>query len=235
MRSLVESPNLYAKIAGLSYLLIIVLGASGYLFIREPLFVSGDAAATASNILQAESIWRLSITGDVLMHALDIPVMIILFFLLKQVNKPLAIASVAFNLVQTSVLVANKLLLLAPLFLLQSADYVAAYDSAQLQAQVMLLVRLHDYGFGLGLIFFGFACIGYGLLMFHSGYLPKFLGVLMLIAGASYLINSLALLAMPSLTVFPILLFAVLGELTLALWLIVKGVDTEKWQQAVGR
>lgn len=235
MRSFAESPNFYSRIAGSSYLLIIVLGAIGYLFIRDPLIVSGDAAATASNILQAESTWRLSITGDVLMHALDIPVMIILFFLLKQVNKPLAVASVAFNLVQTSVLVATKLLLLLPLLLLQSAEYVAAYDSEQMHAQVMTLLRLHDYGFGLGLIFFGFACIGYGLLLFNSRYLPKFLGILMMIAGASYLINSIALLVAPSLPVFPILVLAVFGELTLALWLIVKGVDTEIWQQAVGR
>ena len=234
MHSVKDAPNLYARIVGFSYLLIIGLGLTGQLFIRDALIVAGDGAATASNILQAETIWRLAITGDVLMHALDIPVMICLYLLLKQVHKPLALVSVAFNMAQTAVLVANKLLLLVPLLLLQSADYVAAFDSEHIHAQVMLLARLHNYGFGLGLIFFGFACIGYGLLVFNSSFLPKFLGVLMMMAGASYLINSLTLLLAPSLSgvVFPILVLSFLGELTFALWLIIKGVDADQWRQA---
>lgn len=237
MRSFTDSPNFYAKIAGLSYLLIIGLGLIGQLFIRDTLIVWGDGALTASNILQAETIWRLGITGDVLMHALDIPVMIILYLLLKQVHKPLALISVAFNLAQTAVLVANKLVLLVPLILMNSAGYVAAFNIEQIHAQVMLLAHLHDYGFALGLIFFGFACIGYGLLMFKSNYLPKFIGVLMMIAGASYLINSLTLLLAPSFSgvVFPILVLSFIGELTFALWLIFKGVNLDKWQQAVRR
>ena len=237
MRSFTGSPNFYARIAGFSYLLIIGLGLIGQLFIRDALIVWGDAALTANNILQAETIWRLGITGDVLMHALDIPVMIILYLLLKQVHKPLALVSVAFNLAQTAVLVANKLILLLPLILMNSAGYVAAFNIEQIHAQVMLLANLHDYGFGLGLIFFGFACIGYGLLIIKSNYLPRFIGVLMMIAGASYLINSLTLLLAPSFSgvVFPILVLSFIGELTFALWLIFKGVDLDKWQQAVGR
>lgn len=237
MRSFTDSPNVYARIAGLSYLLIIFLGLVGYLFIREPLFVSGDAALTASNILQAETSWRLSITGDVLMHALDIPVMIILYLLLKQVSKPLALLSVAFNLVQTAVLVANKLVLLAPLIMMNNAYSLSAFTAEQIHAQVMVLASLHDYGFGLGLIFFGFACIGYGALIFRSGYFPKFLGVLLMVAGVSYLTNSLILLIAPSLSgaVFPILILSFIAELTFALWLIFKGVHQEKWHQSVAR
>ncbi|MDP4535773.1 DUF4386 domain-containing protein [Alkalimonas collagenimarina] len=237
MPSFADSPNVYARIAGLSYLLIIFLGLVGYLFIREPLFVSGDAATTASNILQAETSWRLSITGDVLMHALDIPVMIILYLLLKQVSKPLALLSVAFNLVQTAVLVANKLVLLAPLIIMNNAYILSAFTAEQIHAQVMVLASLHDYGFGLGLIFFGFACIGYGTLIFRSGYFPKFLGVFLMVAGISYLTNSLILLIVPSLSgvVFPILVLSFIAELTFALWLIFKGVHQEQWHQAVAR
>lgn len=236
MQAFTGSPNFYARIVGFSYLLIIGLGLTGQLFIRDALIVYGDAALTANNILQAETIWRLAITGDVLMHALDIPVMIILYLLLKQVHKPLALVSVAFNLAQTAVLVANKLVLLVPLLLMKNAEYVAAFDSEQIHAQVMLLADLHDYGFGLGLIFFGCACIGYGVLVFCSNYFPKFLGVLMIVAGVSYLTNSLTLLVAPSLSgvVFPILLLSFIGELTFALWLIFKGVNLDKWQQAVG-
>lgn len=236
MQSFTDSPNVYARIAGFSYLLIICLGLVGQLFIRDSLIVYSDAALTANNILQAETIWRLGITGDVLMHALDIPVMIILYLLLKQVHKPLALASVAFNLAQTAVLVANKLVLLIPLILMKNAQYVSAFSTEQIHAQVLLLADLHDYGFGLGLIFFGFACVGYGVLIFRSGYFPKFLGVFMIVAGLSYLINSLTLLVAPSLSgvVFPILILSFVAELTFALWLVFKGVHSEKWYQAVG-
>jgi len=237
MRSLSGSPNFYARIAGFSYLLIIAFGLTGQLLIRDTLIVYGDAALTVSNILHAETIWRLGITGDVLMHALDIPVMVILYLLLKQVHKPLALVSVAFNLAQTAVLVANKLVLLVPLILMDSAEYVAAFSMDQVHAQVMLLADLHNYGFGLGLIFFGCACIGYGLLVFKSNYFPKFVGVLMMMAGASYLTNSLTMLIAPTLSgaVFPILLLSFIGELTFALWLILKGVNLDRWHQAVGR
>ncbi len=236
MHSLTGSPNFYARIAGFSYLLIIGFGLTGQLFIRDTLIVYGDAALTASNILHAETLWRLGITGDVLMHALDIPVMVILYLLLKQVHKPLALVSVAFNLAQTAVLVANKLVLLVPLILMNNAEYVAAFSMDQVHAQVMLLADLHNYGFGLGLIFFGCTCIGYGLLVFKSNYFPRFVGVLMMMAGASYLTNSLTMLIAPSLSgvVFPILLLSFIGELTFALWLILKGVNLDKWHQAVG-
>ncbi|MEQ9825450.1 MAG: DUF4386 domain-containing protein [Puniceicoccaceae bacterium] len=237
MHSFIRSPNCYARIAGLSYLLIIGFGLTGQLFIRDALIVYGDAGLTASNILQNGTIWRLGITGDVLMHALDIPVMIILYLLLKQVHQPLALVSVAFNLAQTAVLVANKLLMLVPLVLMNHSEYVAAFDMNQIHAQVMLLADLHNYGFGLGLIFFGCACIGYGLLVFKSRYFPRFLGVLMMVAGASYLTNSLTLLIAPSFSgvVFPILLLSFIGELTFALWLVFKGIHLDQWHQAVGR
>ncbi len=149
----------------------------------------------------------------------------------------MALVSVAFNLVQTAVLVANKLVLLVPLILMNNAEYVAAFNMDQVHAQVMLLADLHNYGFGLGLIFFGCTCIGYGLLVFKSNYFPRFVGVLMMMAGASYLTNSLTMLIAPSLSgvVFPILLLSFIGELTFALWLILKGVNLDKWHQAVRR
>jgi Domain of unknown function (DUF4386) len=91
----------------------------------------------------------------------------------------------------------------------------------------------HGYGFGIGLIFFGFACLVRGYLIFRSGYLPKTLGVLMLIAGLSYLINSFALILAPSFAtlIFPgVLLPAFIGELFFCLWLIVKGVNAGEWE-----
>ncbi|MBI1807157.1 MAG: DUF4386 domain-containing protein [Ignavibacteria bacterium] len=163
------------------------------------------------------------------------PLMLIFYVLLRPVNKNLALLAVLFNLVQTAVLVANKLNLLQALFLLGNADYLKALEPHQLHALAYLPLKLHDYGFGIGLIFFGFTCLVEGHLIFRSGYLPKTIGVLMQIAGLCYLTNSFALLLAPTFAdmIFPaILVPAFIGELSLCLWLLVKGVNVSKWEKA---
>ena len=167
------------------------------------------------------------------MHVLDIPLMLTLYLLLKPVNKNLAMSAVLFNLIQTAVLVVNKLNLVAPLFLLGNAEYLKALEPQQLQALAYIPLKLHDYGFGIGLIFFGCVCLIHGYLIFQSGFLPKTLGVLMALAGLSYLTNSAALILAPAYAekVVPVLALALLGELALSLWLIAKGINTEKWRR----
>ena len=230
-----RSPQLYARLGGVLYLAIIALGMFGEMFVRGSLVVSGDAAATANNIEASQLLWRTGIVGDLLMHVFDVPVIVVLYLLLKPVSKSLALLATLINLVQTAVLVANKLNLLVPLFLLENSGYLKEFSSAQLDALSYLAIKAHGFGFGIGLIFFGFACLVRGYLIFISGYLPKTLGVLMLLAGLSYLTNSFALLLAPSFaaSIFPaILMPAFIGELALCLWLIVKGVNLERWQQA---
>ena len=229
------SPQVYARIGGILYLMIIIAGALGEIFIRGKLIVSGDAMSTANNIMAAQSLWRIGIAGDLLMHVCDVPLMLVFYVLLRPVNKNLAFLALLFNLIQTAVLVANKLNLLMPLFLLGNSDYLKAFESNQLYALTYLLIKTHDYGFGIGLIFFGFACLIYGYLLFRSGYFPRTLGVLMALAGLSYLTNSFTLILTPAYagTIFPILVLALIGELSLCLWLIVKGVDLPKWEKRV--
>jgi hypothetical protein len=199
--------------------------------------VPGDAIATVSNIVASPLLWRVGIVGDIFMHVLDIPMMVIIYMLLRPVNKNLALLGLAFNLIQTAVLVANKMTIILPLLLLGNSEYMAAFSPAQINAQIMLLTDAHNYGFALGLIFFGMACLVYGNLIFRSGYLPKFIGVLITIAGISYLISSFTLLIMPAYygVIFPILVLCLIGELSFALWLVVKGVKVSEWEQATSR
>ena len=234
-RTTQTSPQVYARIGGVLYLMILVAGALGEIFIRGKLIVSGNATSTASNIIASQSLWRIGIAGDLLMHICDIPVMLVLYLLLRPVNKNLARLAVLFNLIQTAVLVANKLNLLMPLFLLGNADYLKAFDPNQLSALAYLFIKAHDYGYGIGLIFFGFACLTYGYLLFRSGYFPRLLGVLIALAGLSYLTDSFTLILAPAFagTIFPILVLALIGELSLCLWLILKGVDVPKWEKRV--
>ena len=143
--------------------------------------------------------------------------------------------AVLFNLIQTGVLVANKLNLVVPLFLLADTTYLQAFTPAQLQALSYVAIRTHAYGFAFGLIFFGFECVIVGYLIIHSRYLPKTLGVLMQVAGVCYVINSFAVILYPPIgsKLFPfILLPPFVAELSLALWLLVKGVDLARWSAA---
>lgn len=236
-----RSPQLYARIAGAFYLVIIAAGLFGELFVRNALIVSGDAAATAANIVHSQTLWRLGIAGDLLMQACDVPTMLIFYLLLKPVHRPLALLALLFNLMQSAVLAANKLSLLMPLFLLGGAPYTSAFEPAQLEALSYLAIRLHGHGFGVGLVFFGFECLVLGGLIWRSGYFPKAIGALMALAGACYLVNSFALIVAPALAgaLFPaILIPAFVGELSFCLWLLIRGVHLPRWNEralALGR
>jgi hypothetical protein len=227
-----QSPKLYARIAGVMYLFIIIAGMFSELFVRGKLVVSGDAAATANNIATSLSFWRLGLGAELLMQVLDIPVMLVIYVLLRKVNRYIALLVLLFNIVQTAVLAANKLNLVAAMMTLGNKTYLNAVDPHVWQAQTYLSIRLHEYGFGIGLIFFGFVCVFEGYLIFKSGFFPRWIGVLMQIAGICYLTNSICLLLLPniaSIIVPAILVPCFIGELSFCLWLIIKGVNVQKW------
>jgi hypothetical protein len=232
------SPQLYARSGGMLYLVLILVGLFSVVFARERLIVSGDPTATAANLMAHPQLWRVGIGADLFMHVLDVPIMLVIYSLLRPVHKNLALLVLLFNLVQTSVLVANKLNLIAAMLPLQGAGYLRTVDANLLYTQVYLSIKLHDYGFGVGLIFFGFVCLGEGYLIFKSGFLPKIIGMLMALAGLCYLLNSFALLLAPDLEkiLFPFLMLPCLvAELSFSLWLLVKGVDVQKWQEVQKR
>jgi len=230
------SPQRYARIGGALYLIIIVAGLFGEMFVRGKLVVSGDATATAHQIIASPSLWRLGIAGDLIMHVCDVPLMVIFYVLLRPVHRNLALLAMLFNLVQTAVLVAYQLNLLVALFLVGNAAYLKAFEPNQLHALMYVFIKAAGHGFSVGLIFFGFACLVMGHLIRRSGYLPAVLGILMQIAGLCYLINSFALLLAPKFanTIFPaILVPSFIGELSLCLWLLIKGVNVQKWEARV--
>ena len=228
-----SSPQLYARIAGILYLVIILMGIGAEALVRNKLFVSGDANATANNIMHADFLWKMGITADLIMHICDLPVMIILYYLLKPVSKKLALLNLSFNLIQTAVLVLNKLNLLAALFFLGDAEYLKSFTPDQLHTLSYLSIKLHDFGFGIGLIFFGFVCLLEGYLIFRSVYFPKTIGVLMTVAGICYLTNSFVLILAPQFSSIALLMPCLLAELSFSLWLIFKGVNLSIWKQKV--
>jgi hypothetical protein len=227
------SPRLLSRIGGVLYLIIIIVGLFGEAFIRNRLIVPGDATATAVNVRSMESLWRFGIAAQFCLLICAVALALIFFVLLRRVSRDLALLGVFFNLGSITVEAATTLYLVEALFPLANAGYLKAFEPEQLYAMVSLSVRSHAYGFGASLIFFGCVCLIVGYLTFKSGYLPKAIGVLMQLAGLSYLVNSFAMILAPTLAdqIFPaILIPAFVGEASLCLWLLVKGVDSEKWK-----
>jgi hypothetical protein len=214
----------YARIGGALYLFIIVAGIVGPLVTRELVIVPGDTTATAQNIEASPRLWGLGIALNVLMQLCDVPVMLILYLLLSPIHQPVALGALVFNIVQTATLVANQLTLVVARLL--SPDQPALTDVA---------IQAYSYGEALGLVFFGFTLLGVGYLIRHSGYLPWLIGFLLQVAGASYVLNSFLLLLLPDLASIVLLIPAFVAELSLALWLLIKGVDESRWERRVRR
>jgi hypothetical protein len=231
-----EYPQRYARIGGALYLAIILLGAFAEGFVANKLVVSGDAMATAHNILSSPGLWQLSVAGDMIVVLCAVPLLWIEYLLLKPVSKQVVLLALLFNLVSLAVEAISKLFLIVVVPTLGSPDYLKAFEPQQLQVLANLALRSHDVAFNIALIFFGFTCVVNGCLIFKSGYLPKFVGILMQIAGLSYLMACFAALFAPAfadlITPF-ILLPPLIGESSLCLWLLIKGVNVAKWKERV--
>jgi hypothetical protein len=156
--------------------------------------------------------------------------------LVRPVSRPLALLAVFFNLVSIAVEGVAAVFLATALLPLTNAAYGNAFSPEQLNVMAMLSVRSHTLGFAIALVFFGVECVILGRLISQSGYIPRAIGVLMQIAGVCYVTNSIVLLTSPPLSsrlVPAILVPPLVAELSLALWLLVKGVRARKWDQYV--
>lgn len=228
------SPRGYARIAGLGYLIIIIAGIFAEFVVRSSLVVPGDAAATAGNIAASESLFRLGIAGDLVMLTFDIVVALALYVLLRQVNRGLALLATFFRLVHTAIYGANLLNLFVVLLLLSGAGYLAALGTDQLHSLVSLFLSAHGIGYAIGLVFFGFHCLLLGYLVIKSGFLPKLLGYMLLVAAAGYLVDSFAQVLLPNYAeyeetlMFVVFIPAFVAELSLCLWLLFKGVRVQQ-------
>jgi len=200
-RSIESSPQLYARIGGALYLIIIVIGLFGEAFVRDKLIVSGDAAATAKNIMASESLWRFHVAAELFLLICAIVLLMILFVLLKPVSRELTLLALFFNLVSIGLEAATAMYLVVALFPLGNAAYLKAFSPEQLYAMATLSLKSHGYGFGVSLLFFGCFCVVIGRVIYKSGFLPKVIGALIQIAGLCYLTDSFALILSPALQI----------------------------------
>jgi hypothetical protein len=237
-RTIQASPLVYARLGGVLYLAIIVFGAFAEGFVIDKLVVAGDAAATARSILASPALWQFGVAVNVLVVLCAVPLLWIEYLLLRPVSKSLVLLAVFLNLVSLAVEAISKVFMLLVVPLLANAEYLQAFGSRQLAMLANVVLKAHGITFNVALLFFGGTCLVNGYLIFKSGYFPKFLGILLQIAGGSYLIACWAALFAPALAdlLLPTLLLPPLvGESSLALWLLIKGVDSAKWQERVSR
>ncbi len=225
-----NSINKTARMTGLLYLLFVPLAFLGFPYGPSHLFVPGDAATTANNIMAAESLFRLSIVINLLGAILNVFVVLALYRLLKPVNKNMASLMVVFILLSTPIMMLNELNHVAVLLLLSGADYLRPFTASQFQALVPLFHKLHQYGLGVDKVFWGLWLFPMGYLVFKSGFLPKILGILLIIGGFGWLAEFFTAFFLPNDEV-KISMFTAWGEVLFPLWLLIKGVNAELWEK----
>jgi hypothetical protein len=228
------SPRLTARFTGLLYLTLVGVAPFSQLYVRGSAIVPGDAAATAQNILAGEQMWRFAIAADFVTLLCDVAVAYLLYRLLAPVGKGVALLAALFRAAMSAVMAVNILFHVAPLLLLKQAPYLTAFTSEQLQALSMLSLRLHSVGYSSAMIFFSAHCLLAGYLVARSTFLPRILGVLWMIAGISYAVDVMASLVWRT-SLFPYTMIApAIGEISLTLWLLIVGVNPDKWREQAG-
>ena len=221
------SPSPSARITGVVYLLYFVTAVLGEFFLKG-LVVDGDAAATANNLLAHQSLFRLGLATGLIATACYIAVTALFYVLFKPVSRSLSLVAAFFSLVGCAILAFGSLFQLAPLVVLGGSQYLSVFKVEQLRALALLFLDLNTQAGYICVVFFGVYCLLIGYLIFRSAFLPRFLGVLMAFAGLGWL----TFLSPPfanHLSPYNLVL-GFLAELLLCLWLLVMGVNVQRWK-----
>ena len=214
-----------ARIAGAIYLSMVLTAPFTLLYVPGKLIVRGDAAATANNVLTHETMFRLAIIGDLFTHVIFICLGIALYRLLSSVNKTWAMLMVVFVSVSAAVGFLDTLNNIAGLILFRGADFLSVFDKAQLNALGYLFIRLHSQGIFMNELFWGLWLFPFGLLVFRSGFLPRFIGVWLMINCFGYVALSMIALLAPDYynAAFRWAQPVLFGELAFMLWVLIRG------------
>ena len=223
------SPRFQAMMAGVIGWITTTAGFAA--IVRGKLVVYGDAAATAHNILAHELLFRLAFAGDVI-ATLYIAYTLLLYNLFRPVNRSLSLLAAFFSLLGCAIGTLTCLFHLAPLVVLGGAQSLRAFNVEQLQALALMLLKLRSQAEQIDLVFFGFYDLLIGCLILRSTFLPRILGGLMALAGLAWLIFLLPPLA--NYLSYYILPLGFLAELLLMIWLLVKGVNVQRWMEQAG-
>ncbi len=223
-----------ARLAGLLYVLLGMPAVFGLMYVPSKLIVRGDATATAKNILASETLFRLAIVAELLSAVLFLLLVMTLYRLLSGVNKNHARLMVGLVLVSVAITFVNAVNNIAALLLFRGADFLSVLDKPQRDALAMLFLRLHSQGTFVNEIFWGLWLFPFGVLVMRSRFLPRILGVLLIVNCFAYVAISLTWLLFPAYgnIAFRASMPALLGELWIMLWLLIKGAKPQSLDAA---
>jgi hypothetical protein len=218
--------------AGVSYLVGALLSVLGQMVVLGMIVVSGNATATVANMLSHETLFRLGFVLSVMTVPFHLVWAVLFNGLFRPVNRNVSLLAGFVMLMACMMWTLSSLLYLAPLLVLQGKIALSAFAPEQMQAVVLTLLKLNAFAYDIGLVFFGFWYVLIGYLIFRSTFLPRIIGALGVLAGFGYL----TLLWQPlAHYLYPYnLALAGPGEISLLLWLIVRGVNARKWKETAG-
>ncbi len=223
-----------ARFAGVLYLIITVAAIFAHFYVPSNIIVPGDAAATANNIVNSETLLRVGGVGSEMVILLsEIVLSVLLYFIFKPVSKMLSSLAAVSRLIMTTIHGINLINYFFAILLLSGAGYLAVFDAEQLPALAMVFLDAHSYGFTIGIAFLTLHVFLLGYLIYRSGFVPRIFGILFLAAGVGYLIDSFALLLSSTYKTTPVYLAVpiAVAEIAFPLWLLIKGVNVEKWEE----
>jgi Domain of unknown function (DUF4386) len=227
-----QAVRTYARLAGVLFLLTIAAGGFAEFYAPSQLVVPADATATANNIVASEWLFRLGFASYLVEAMCDIALALIFYVLLRPVRKDLALLAAFFGLVSTTTFAAAELFYyFGASLILGGAPYLKTFSPAQLNTLVLLLLKLCGTGGEIFMVFYGVAAILRGYLIFQSGYLPKFLGVLLTLGGLGFVTRNFALVLAPAYAYDWLLLPMFIAALSLTLWFLVRGVNVQRWKE----
>jgi hypothetical protein len=234
MEEKIKSIKNTARIAGILTLLIVVFAPFSMIYVPTTLVVPGDATTTANHIMASEGLFRLGMVSDSIVFLIEIVLTVLLYILLKPVSKTLSLVAAFSRLAMTVIQGINLLNHFFVLLLLGGAGYLAVFAPDQLHALVLLFLNAHEDVVLIWGLFFSLHLFVLGYLVFKSGYIPKIIGVLLMVASLSYLIQCFGNILFPQYKG----MFTSIGllssiEIVLPLWLLIKGINIEQWQKRV--
>jgi len=225
-----ESPRLLARLTGVFFLLTIIGGIVAQGFISERLIDFRDAAATADNILANRQLFQIGFTVYLIEMACQIVAGLLLYRLLRPVNRTLALLMLLFEFTGIVIKTFARVFYITPLYVLDGGAAFAGMDPAQLRSLALILLRVNDYGAATAIAFFGFSTALDGYLVFRSTFLPRWLGVLGMIAALGWLAFLYPPLGYS--TFMYAALFGLLASAAKIVWLLVFAVDEQKFRAA---
>ncbi len=230
MQTLETSPQTYARVAGILLLLTMVGGFFGEFYVPSTLIVSGDAAATAGNIMTHNTLFRVGFAAYLVEAVCDIALSLVWYLLLRPVRNDLALLAAFFGLVSTATFAVAELFFFGSSLLLGGGDYLNTFSPEQRDSLAMISVRMYGLGGGIFMVFYGIASALRGYLIYRSGFLPRTLGVILMLAGLGFITRNFVLVLAPAYASDLFLLPMFVAGVSLTGWMLAKGVNVPKWE-----